>query len=166
MAAADQPEDAVVDAVAEEERPEDDPTARFRYKAPRAGTLYWKSQLLFARDADRRRGHGGGRHAHQCIVREMLMEWYSVIRHSVDVKIMVRIPKKVLLVKAQMLQEEYYASCLRNRVQPEVVNVTPKWLNQLLLQHRIVWRKPNRKFKVPRWVLAERLEIFGSTFTA
>jgi len=93
-------------------------------------------------------------------VREMLMAWFSVIRHRVDIKLMVQIPKQVLLVKAQMLQEEYYASCLRNRVTPEVVDVNARWLNRLLLRYRIVDRKPNRKFKVPRWVLAERLEIF------
>jgi len=139
--------------------PEDDPTRRFRYKTPRIGMNYWRTQLHFARDGERRRGHGGGRHASQCLVREMLMEWYSVIRHSVDITIMVRIPKQVLLVKAQMLQEEYYASCLRNGVKPEVVNVGPKWLNQLLLRNRIVTRRPIRKFKVARWVLAERLEI-------
>ena len=146
--------------------PEDDPFARFQYKTPRTGALYWKTQLPFVRDAERRRAHGAGKKMSQCIVRQMLMEWFSVIRHSVDIKLMVRIPKQVLLVKAQMLQEEYYASCLRNRVTPEVVDVNARWLNRLLLRYRIVDRKPNRKFKVPRWVLAERLEIFGSTCTA
>jgi len=33
-------------------------------------------------------------------------------------------------------------------------------LNDLLREYRISDRKPNRKFKVPRWVLAERLEIW------
>ncbi len=91
--------------------------------------LYCKTQLHFVRDAERRRVHGTGRHMKQCMVRELLMEWYSVIRHSDDVKIMVRIPKKVLLVKAQMLQEDYYGSCLRNCVEPEGVGVSPQWLN-------------------------------------
>ena len=54
------------------------------------------------------------------------MEWYSIIRHSVDVKIMVRFPKQVLLVKAQMLQQEYCASCLRNSVQPEPLDISMK----------------------------------------
>ena len=40
-------------------------------------------------------------------MRERLMEWWSIIRHSVDTKIMVRIPKHVLFVKAQQLQCEY-----------------------------------------------------------
>jgi len=90
----------------------------------------------------------------------MLMLWYSMIRHSVDCKIMVRFPKKVLLVKAQMLQEEYVASCLRNRITPEPVDINGTWLNDLLREYRISDLKPNRKFKVPRWVLLERMEIW------
>ena len=38
----------------------------------------------------------GGRHRKAVVIREMLMEWYSIIRHSVDTKIMVRFPKQVL----------------------------------------------------------------------
>ena len=151
VADADPPEHAVS---------EDNPNAKHKNKTPRVGAQYWKHQLHFARDWERRRGIGAGRHTNQCVVRQMLMEWWGIIRHSVDVKIMVRIPKKVLLVKAQMLQEEYFASCLRNRVEPERVSINPRWLNTVLLQNRIVHRRPNRKFKVPRWVLAERLEIF------
>ena len=33
-----------------------------------------------------------------------------------------------------------------------------------LHEYRISSRKPNRKFKVPRWALSERLEIFGLSF--
>ena len=38
---------------------------------------------------------GGGRSAKQCLIRELLMEWYSVNHPSVDVKLMVRIPKSL-----------------------------------------------------------------------
>ena len=38
--------------------------------------------------------------------RGMVVEWYSIIRHSVDVKVTCRFPKNVLLVKAQMLQPD------------------------------------------------------------
>ena len=93
-------------------------------------------------------------------IRELLMEWYSMIRHSVNCKILVRFPKRVMLVKAQMLQQEYTASSLRRQLVPEPVEITGRWLNDLLREYRISDRKPNRKFKVPRWVLAERLEIW------
>ena len=40
------------------------------------------------------------------------------------------------------------------------VQVDARWLNGFLLEYRLSTRKPNRKFKVPRAVLAERLKIF------
>ena len=83
-----------------------------------------------------------------------------MIRHSVDCKIMVRFPKNVLLVKAKMMQEECVASCLRNGSTPEAVEVSSRWLNDMLREYRISDLKPNRKFKVPRWVLLERMEIW------
>ena len=86
--------------------------------------------------------------------------WYSMIRHSVDVKIMCRFPKKVLLVKAQSLQQEYFVSCVKQGVQPEHVQLDGRWLDLLLAEYRLSSRQPNRKFKVPRWVLAERLKMF------
>ena len=88
------------------------------------------------------------------------MVWYSIVRHSVDVKIMCRFPKKVLLVKASMLQQDYYTACLKQKVEPEHVQVDGRWLNELLDEYRLSSRVPNRKFKVPRWVLAERLKMF------
>ena len=88
------------------------------------------------------------------------MEWYNVIRHSVDVKIMVRFPKMVLLVKAQMLYQEYLASCLLHQLKAETVTVNRRWLNEWLDENRIASLRPNRKFKVPRAVLALRLMLW------
>ena len=73
---------------------------------------------------------------------------------------MVRFPKQVLLVKAQMLQQEYCASRLRTSVQPQPLDISMKWVNCVLHEYRISHRVPNRKYKVARWVLAERLVIF------
>ena len=62
---------------------------------------------------------------------------------------MCRFPKKVLLVKAQMLQEDYVIECLSRNLQPECVDITAKCLNELLWEYRISDRVPNRKFEVP-----------------
>ena len=67
----------------------------------------------------------------------MLAMRYSIVRHSVDVKIMCRFPKKVLLVKAMMLQQDYYASCLKNKVEPERVQVNAQWLRGFLAEYRL-----------------------------
>ena len=134
------------------------PFAKFRYKTPRLGQQYFDSKLVIVkREADRRRVRGAGRHKSASVLRCMLMEWYSVIRHSVNTKIMVRFPKKTLMVKAQMLQRDYYANCLRNGTRPEIVDITGRWLNRLLAEYRVTQRMPNRKYKVRRAVLAERM---------
>jgi len=49
---------------------------------------------------------------------------------------------------------------LKQQVEPEHVRVDGPWLEQLLCEYRLSSRRPNRKFKVPRWVLAERLKLF------
>ena len=94
----------------------------------------------------------------------MLAIWYDIIRHSVDVKIMCRFPKKVLLVQALILQEDYYASCIRNRIEPDIVQINGDWINGFLDEYRISQREPNRKFKAPRPILCERLKIFWIVF--
>ena len=73
---------------------------------------------------------------------------------------MCRFPQKVLLVKALMLQQDYYCACLKNNIEPERVQVNGTSLRRFLDQYRLSSRIPNRKFKVPRPVLAERLKIF------
>lgn len=149
-----------VDSPSEDKEPPENPNACFTPHTQRTGQQYYSSRLRFTRDDKRRRSLGGGRHRSAAILRELLMEWYGVIRHSVDCKIMVRFPKQVLLVKAQMLQQEYCAQCLLIGIAPEKVDVTGRWLNELLDEYRVSDRKPNRKFKVPRSVLKERLEIW------
>ena len=154
------PDPSSESAVAEWKPPEVDPFAKFRYKGERRGSQYFSSAAVFQRDSKRRRALGGGRVRGCSDVREMLALWYSIIRHSVNVKVMCRFPKKVLLVKAQMIQEDYYVACIKNHVEPPHVQVDGRWLNDFLVDYRLSSRKPNRKFKVPRRVLAERLKIF------
>ena len=88
------------------------------------------------------------------------MEWYNTIRHSVDCRLMTRFPKKVLLAQARVLQSEYYKSCLLNGLEPQCVLINNRWLIRFMDEYSIASRRPNRKFKVARWVLAERLKIY------
>ena len=131
-----------------------------RAASQKAGVQYRKGTDRTVRDHERRRNVGAGRH-HACeSLREQLAEWYSIMRHSVDVKVMCRFPKKVLLTKAIQLQEEYYVAHLKQGITPQTVQLNGKWLGGFMREYRIVSRKPNRKFKVPRVVLAERLSLF------
>ena len=43
------------------------------------------------------------------------------------------------------------------------MEITEQWINDWLVEHRLTQRKPNRKWKVSRATLEERLEIFWKT---
>ena len=136
------------------------PFIKYRTKKTRTGSQYFRKNVGFVRKHMRRRCLGGGRKRVCFQVAELTMDWYSIVRHSVDTKIMCRFPKQVLLMKAKQFQEDYYVACLKHGVEPERVEINGGWLNRLLGEYRISSRVPNRKFKVPRPVLAERLKIF------
>ena len=73
---------------------------------------------------------------------------------------MCRIPKSVLLTKAKQMQREYLIVCMRSGVEPEHVDVTMKWIGRWLIENRLTDKRPNRKYKVARWIVKERLCIF------
>ena len=83
--------------------------------------------------------------------------WYNMVRHSVNVKIMCRFPKLAFKAKARMLYEEYVIICLHRGVQPETVYITDHWVDDWLIEHRLTQRQPNRKWKLSRPTLKERL---------
>ena len=92
-------DDVVVpSAVAEKTRNE-----KYRYHTARKGTMYYKNILTFQRGYKRRRTAGGGTTHKAILLRERLMEWWSIIRHSVDTKIMVRLPKAVFFDKGEAI---------------------------------------------------------------
>ena len=134
--------------------------SKHKTRIERRGMQYSSTQMKVVRPFQRRRARGGGRHHSAAVIREMLIDWYSKLRHSVNIKLMCRLPMKVLLVKAQMLQQDYVVSCLKAGCQPERVDINGRWLRHFCHEYRLAVRQPNRKFKVPRWVLAERLDFF------
>ena len=46
-------------------------------------------------------------------VRDLLVMWYSTLRHSIDVKIMCRVAKVVFLVMARIRMADYIVACLK-----------------------------------------------------
>ena len=117
------------------------------------------------RDWVRRRAWGGGRHRSCQALRVQLAEWFSIMRHSVDVKLMCRFPKQCLMMKAIQLQQDYHVACAKKGQLAETVVVSPNWLRGWMAEYRVSSRRPNRKFKVPKTVLAERLAIFWTVVT-
>ena len=153
------PSAATESAVAESDPPAVNHFAKFKYVTQRMGSQYYSTRARFTREWLRRRDFGGGRKRACTTIRRMLIMWYNNIRHSVNVNVMCSFPNKVLLVKALMLQQDYYVSCIQHKVTPEHVAITRGWQNDFLDEYRISSRRPNRKFKVPREVLKESLKI-------
>ena len=136
-----------------------DPHIRHIPKRPRLGSLYQSARRGLTQNWKRRRLTGGGRPRLAAHVREGLFMWYSIIRHSVNVKIMCRFPKLAFKAKARMLYEEYVIICLHRGVQPETVYMTDHWVDDWLIEHRLTQRQPNRKWKLSRPTLKERLKF-------
>ena len=108
-------------------------------------------------DAQRRRRRGlQGRPQKAAVVRGLLFEWFSVLRNSVAV----RIPPKLVMVKAAQLVQVYVKECLLRGVQPDPPKITSHWLRGWKRQYCVSLRRPNRKYTVPKHVLEERLAIF------
>ena len=116
----------------------------------------------YVRDALRRKAPGqyGMHRIKAFIVREHLFEWFSVLRHSVDFRVMTRFPPKLVELKAKQLVQDYIAACLKEGVQPDPPIISGHWLKDWQLEYRVSFRRPSRKFKVPKRVLEERLRIF------
>ena len=113
----------------------------------------------FVRYADRRRAEGlQGRPKKAPLVRQLLFEWFSVLRHSIKG----RIPSKVVEMKAKQLLEDYCKTSLLQGFTPVAPKITSHWLRFWRFEYDVSFRKPNRKFKVPKAVLLERLKIFWS----
>jgi hypothetical protein len=90
------------------------------------------------------------------IVRELLWEWFSALRFSV----LARIPRTVLELKAKQQVQEYVLQTLTAGGVPKPPMVAGKWLRDWEIEYRVSLRRPNRKYKVPKKVLEERLQVF------
>ena len=138
----------------------ENPNIKHIPKRTRLGYEYESTKRGVIQNWKRRRLLGGGRNRLVSHVRDGLFMWYSIVRHSVDVKIMCRFPKLAFKLKAQSLYQEYIISSLHKGIQPETVTINDRWVNDWLVEHRLTQRQPNRKWKVSRPVLMERLKIF------
>ena len=115
-------------------------------------------QRRHVRDFVRKNVHGASA-VHRVkapLVRTQLFEWFSVMRHSVKT----RIPAKVLEVKAKQITQDYVTASLLNGIKPDPPTINAKWLKRWQMEYAVSLRKPNRKYKVPKKVLEDRLQTF------
>ena len=104
----------------------------------------------------RRRKGMQGRPEKAPIIKELLFEWFSVLRNSVCT----RISPKFVMLKASTLVDDYVKECLKKGVAPDPPRITNHWLSSWKRRYRLSLRRPNRKYKVPLAVLEERLQAF------
>jgi hypothetical protein len=108
------------------------------------------------RMTDRKRRLGKqGRPQKASLVREELYEWFLLLKRSIKGRILPRF----VMCKAQNLLEEYQAHCLRHNIRADAPDINHAWLRDWRMEYGISFRKPNRKWTVPRAVLEERLQI-------
>ena len=99
-----------------------------------------------------------GRPKKAAIIGELLWEWFASIRNS----IVGRIPATVVVSKAQQVCEDYVVESLRRGIDPQTPAVDGQWVRRWRVDRGVSFRKPNRKWKVPKDVLLERCQIFWS----
>lgn len=120
----------------------------------------------------RRRTEGGGRKRRCEWLRQELFEWWSGMRFAVDWeairkdtapqlqrKKLARFTQYVVKAKAKELLCWYLKAQVEAGVNVEQVDLRSMWLSEWRYEYGLSLRKPNRRYKVPRRVQAERLDI-------
>ena len=119
-----------------------------------------------------RRSRGGGRAAACAWLRQALFEWWSGMRHSVDwttikrgcpsfsqePKKLARFTQAMLTQKASELIASYCSSGLKEGCKPRPPQLSPAWWKGWRREYGLSMKHPNRRFKVQRVVLMQRLE--------
>jgi hypothetical protein len=105
-------------------------------------------------------------------VRENVYEWFVAMRYSIAwrkynaavrscgrYKAMGRFPM-ALYYKAKQFSQDYLRICFVSGIRPAGVEIAWKWLKRWQVEYGLRMRAPNRKFKVAKEVLEERLTIW------
>ena len=107
------------------------------------------------------------------LVRQQLFEWFIALRYSIDWKkynqdcrsrgdhkSIGRFPRSVLRTKVKQLLADYLEACLRAAVPAKGVSPRGKWFREWECDYGLTMLQPNRKFKVARHVLDQRVRLW------
>ncbi len=113
-----------------------------------------------------------GRPLHVPWLREALYEWFTAARYSIDwkevraslrsgggKKCIARFTRHLVRQKARQLLQDYCYQSLLQGKHAVGVHLTARWFTEWEQDHGLSMRKANRKYKVPKAVMEERLEI-------
>lgn len=101
-----------------------------------------------------------------------LYEWWSHMRYSVDwkavakrtavaeerPKMLARFSQSLLVTKAKQLVADYCVETMKRGGKPMVPQLRPRWWVKWRRSYGLSMKKPNRKYKVPKWLLQSRFE--------
>ena len=125
----------------------------------------------------RRRRQGlQGRLSKMPLVRQELYDWFVGMRYAIDwkaynrqlrscgkKKIIGRFPRSLLREKLKQLTEDYCRECLILGEKPDPAIGSAQWFDNWQLDYGLSMLVANRRYKVPKWVLEERLELWHLT---
>ena len=103
----------------------------------------------------RRRRYGGGRPHKAPALRELLFEWFCMVRGAIKT----RLPLAALAAQARLLRDEYMRVALSRQSKVQVPQITPTWLSAWRRQYHVSLRTPNSRWKVSRPTCLERCRI-------
>ena len=105
-------------------------------------------------------------------LRQALFQWFATMRYSIDWnrvraslrsggarKSLARFTRRLVRQKARQLLQDYCYQCLMQAQKLVSVKLTARWFRNWEAEYGLSMRKANRKYKVPKAVMAERLEI-------
>ena len=145
-----------------------------RLQHPSAPTQLRRSRTtLHAWSNARRRQHKEqGRPVACPWLRATLYEWFVATRYAIDWKrvqqgfpkqqskqCMARFSRALVRQKAKQLLQDYCRESLMWGVKLQTVELSARWFHNWESEYGLSMRKPNRKYKVPKAVMAERLEV-------
>ena len=107
------------------------------------------------RERDRVVSATAGRDEKAGIVREELFDWFCLLKRSIRGRVCPAFVRQ----RATAMMEDYAAKCLQYGVRTQLPVVTDEWMRQWRLTYGVSYLKPNRKWSVPRHILADRLRI-------
>ena len=120
-----------------------------------------------------KRSRGAGAPCKAPLVREELFRWFIAMRYSIDWKALDaqrrscgkhkcvgRFPRRLLCTKLQQLMGDHCRAALLAGVQPQGFHICSRWLREFECEFGVSFRQPNRKFKVPKFIAAERCVLW------
>ena len=90
------------------------------------------------------------------------MDWKVVAKRAAVAEqmpsMLARYAQCLVVAKAKQLVSQYCVEAMRRGMKPQVPQLRPRWRTRWRRLYGLSLKKPNRKYKVPKWLLQSRFE--------